>query len=158
MIGGQTVPKCRSVLFEKHFYSLTNTLTPSLYIKPYTSPPLTHMGKHSTSSLLCLSFFPTLSISHPHLCCGLFESSVPLQSLQQRLHPPLSSLAAFMSLHNFLFHFLEASCARHPSTNDCQYTLEQSHFPQIAPIELLMVILGSLQVRVCACVSACVLL
>ena len=45
----------------------------------------------------------------------------------------------------------------HPSTSDCQYTLEQSHFPQIAPIELLMVILGSPPGEcVHVCVSLCV--
>lgn len=55
--------------------------------------------------------------------------------------PPFLSFphVPLISLHNFLFHFLEASCAYHPSTNDGQYTLEQSHFLQIAPIEMLMV-------------------
>ncbi len=147
---------------EKYFYSLTNTdcIPPDPFLPSHTWAHTSRLHTPLSSPILsiCLSFFPTLSPSLiPISAVDCLNRLSHYSHYNSASIPSLSSLAGFMSLHNFLFHFLEASCAHHPSTNDCQYILEQSHFPQIAPIELLMVILGSLQVRVCTCVSACVL-
>lgn len=144
-----TLSLCHKHFDSRHF-NLYTFIPPSfLRYTQYCESRLCSPLSSVIVTFLSHSLLPFQSLIHINSVTCLIHLSHYNHYNRVSLLPPLVLLSNYIT---FCFSFLEASSAYHPSTNNWRYTLEQSHFPQITVVELLMVILGSLQVLVCACV------